>query len=47
MKISDKELIEAYYSSLQLALDHDFIHMLKVELDKRNIKLDQKKIQKN
>ncbi|WP_222599293.1 sporulation histidine kinase inhibitor Sda [Aquibacillus kalidii] len=37
MKISDNELIEAYYAALNLALDSDFIQMLQEEIEERNL----------
>ncbi|WP_456277675.1 sporulation histidine kinase inhibitor Sda [Bacillus sp. AK128] len=37
MKISDQELIEAYFSAIELALDNEFITMLEEEIEKRNL----------
>ncbi|WP_246942697.1 sporulation histidine kinase inhibitor Sda [Bacillus pinisoli] len=37
MKITDQELIEAYQSAVELALDHEFITMLAEELEKRGL----------
>ncbi|MDX5475558.1 MAG: sporulation histidine kinase inhibitor Sda [Bacillaceae bacterium] len=36
MRLSDKELQEAYNEAIQLNLDQDFIEMLVEELDRRN-----------
>ncbi|MBM7661569.1 hypothetical protein JOC85_002372 [Bacillus mesophilus] len=44
MKISDSELLEAYYSAIELALDHEFIAMLEEEIIKRNLDLKRNKI---
>ncbi|GGH78742.1 hypothetical protein JOD43_001570 [Pullulanibacillus pueri] len=38
LKISDNELIEAYFAALDLALDSDFIQMLEEEIDSRNLR---------
>ncbi|MGG7621145.1 sporulation histidine kinase inhibitor Sda [Robertmurraya sp. GLU-23] len=38
MKISDKELMDAYAAALKLALDHEFIQLLEEEIDKRNLR---------
>lgn len=36
--LSDEQLIEAYQEALTLSLNSDFIHLLKNELQRRNIK---------
>lgn len=48
LKISDSKLIEAYYSALELKLNHEFISMLEEELHKRNLieQLESRVIQK-
>jgi hypothetical protein len=38
LKISDKELMDAYAAALKLALDHDFIQLLEEEIDNRNLR---------
>jgi hypothetical protein len=38
LKISDKELMDAYATALKLALDHEFIQLLEEEIDKRNLR---------
>ncbi|MBD8070159.1 sporulation histidine kinase inhibitor Sda [Bacillus sp. PS06] len=37
--MSNEELIQAYYSAIELKLDEDFIEMLEKELIQRNIKI--------
>ncbi|QDP41427.1 sporulation histidine kinase inhibitor Sda [Radiobacillus deserti] len=43
LNISDKQLIEAYYSALELALEDDFIALLEEEIEKRNLSIKIKK----
>lgn len=38
MKISDKELMDAYAAAMKLALDNEFIQLLEEEIDKRNLR---------
>lgn len=38
MKITDKELLEAYAAALKLSLDMEFIKLLEEEIEKRNLK---------
>ena len=37
MRLTDKELQEAYKEAIQLNLDQDFIEMLVEEIDRRNV----------
>lgn len=37
LKISDKELMDAYITALKLALDNEFIQLLEEEIEKRNL----------
>ncbi|MFA1818867.1 sporulation histidine kinase inhibitor Sda [Virgibacillus oceani] len=37
--LSDKQLLEAYNKALKLKLHNDFIFMLKMEINNRNIKI--------
>ncbi|TWI55888.1 sporulation inhibitor A [Halalkalibacter nanhaiisediminis] len=41
--LDDEAVLEAYYRSIELNLDEDFIFILKQELDQRNIHIDPKK----
>lgn len=34
-RLSDKQIIDAYYQALQLKLDQDFIFLLKLEIERR------------
>lgn len=36
--LTDEQLIEAYHQALSLSLNSDFIHLLKKEIQRRNIK---------
>jgi hypothetical protein len=38
LKISDKELMDAYAAALKLALDIEFIQLLEEEIVKRNLR---------
>ncbi|WP_343782244.1 sporulation histidine kinase inhibitor Sda [Alkalibacillus silvisoli] len=40
--LSDQLLIDSYYKAKKLDLNHDFIHLIKKELKKRNL-IDQLK----
>jgi hypothetical protein len=37
LKISDKELMDAYAAALKLALDNEFIQLLEEEIEKRDL----------
>jgi hypothetical protein len=37
LKITNEELLEAYYAALDLSLDYEFILLLEEEIDKRNL----------
>ena len=49
MRLTDKELQEAYKEAIELKLDQDFIEMLVEELDRRNVdkKDGKRRFQKN
>jgi hypothetical protein len=38
-KLCDETLIETFYSALEYGLDIEFIQLLKVEIDRRNLTL--------
>lgn len=39
MNITDELLLNSYYKAIELKLDNNFIGLLKIEIDKRNLDL--------